>query len=531
MNFFKITLLAASGLILLNENQAIAQTPTFHADIAPIIYDNCTGCHRAGEIGPMQFTTYEEISSQGSFIDYVVQSGVMPPWTPDHNYTELVGERFLTAEELQTISDWVAAGTPEGDASENPGLPNFPEGSQVGTPDLILEMPEPYVHGADGQEQYQVFVIPTGITETKEVRAVEIRPENSNIAHHGLIGYTHAPGVVAQAQDLDYSSEEPGYESFGGYGVVVQDDLFGGWVPGTPPLIFPPTIGKTMEPGSHLLLQMHYGGTFEEQSDQTTINIFYADEAIERDVVNYMMSPMHLNEPFYIPANQVVEFHGTLYISNDVSIISTIPHSHLLGKSWHAYATSSDLQDTIPIISIPEWDFHWQGIFTYPTLKHIPAGYTIHAVAEYDNTASNPLNPNNPPQPMWFGDFTTDEMYIIFFQYVNYLPGDEDISISSVPDNMEFSFAESKLLPAWPNPAVKSSSITIGFHVAEGAGEVSLELFDINGKNVATWLDSENYSPGYHLVNPVLGDLPSGSYVYRFSTSNGYSTSQVLQVQ
>ena len=221
-----LSLLATSVLILFSKNEASAQTPTFHADIAPIIYDNCTGCHREGEIGPMQFTTYEEISSQGSFIDYVVQSGQMPPWAPDHNYTELVGERYLTAEELTLISDWVSAGTPEGDLAENPGLPSFPEGSQVGTPDLILEMPEPYVHGADGQEQYQVFVIPTGINETKEVRAVEIRPENSNIAHHGLIGYTNAAGVVAQAQALDEDSEEPGYESFGGYGVVVQDDLF-----------------------------------------------------------------------------------------------------------------------------------------------------------------------------------------------------------------------------------------------------------------------------------------------------------------
>jgi hypothetical protein len=515
----------------LNTNEASAQTPTFHADIAPIIYDNCTGCHRQGEIGPMQLTNYEEVSSQGSFIDYVVSSGQMPPWTPDHNYTELVGERYLTDEELQLISDWVDAGTPEGNPSDNPGFPNFPEGSQVGVPDLILEMSQPYVHGGDGEEQYQVFVIPTGITETKEVKAVEIRPGNSLIAHHGLIGYTHASGPISQAISMDDASPEPGYESFGAYGVTVQDDLFGGWVPGTPPLIFPPTIGKTMEPGSHLLLQMHYGESDSEQSDLTKINIFYADEPLEREVVNYMMNPVHLNEPFYVPANEVVEFHGTLYLSNDISLISTIPHCHLLGKSWLIYAVSSNIQDTIPIIHIPEWDFHWQGVFTYPTIKHIPAGYTIHAIAEYDNTSSNSNNPNNPPLPMQFGDFTTDEMYVVFFQYVDYLPGDENISISNLPDNMEFTFTESKLLPAWPNPAASSASITIGFHIAEASGDVSLELFDINGKSVATWLDSESYAPGYHLVNPTLGDLPSGSYVYRFSTSNGFSTSKILQVQ
>ena len=84
-------------------------------------------------------------------------------------------------------------------------------------------------------------------------------------------------------------------------------------------------------------------------------------------------------------------------------MISIIPHSHLLGKSWEVYATSSNDQDTIPLIHIPDWDFHWQGIFTYPSMVHIPGGYTIHAIADYDNTSNNPYNPNNPPQSMQFG--------------------------------------------------------------------------------------------------------------------------------
>jgi hypothetical protein len=178
---------------------------------------------------------------------------------------------------------------------------------------------------------------------------------------------------------------------------------------------------------------MHYGPSYQDELDQTTINIYFAEEPQEREVVTYIVTPANLSEPFYIPANEVVSFHGTVYVEDDISVISTIPHSHLVGKSWLVYATSLDNQDTIPIISIPNWDFHWQGIFTYPYLLHIPGGYTVHAIAEYDNTTSNTFNPNNPPQPMWFGDFTTDEMYVLFFQFVNYLPGDEDISIVSDP--------------------------------------------------------------------------------------------------
>ncbi|MBT7652063.1 MAG: hypothetical protein HN563_01985 [Flavobacteriales bacterium] len=197
--------------------------------------------------------------------------------------------------------------------------------------------------------------------------------------------------------------------------------------------MFPPTIGKIMEPGSELLLQMHYGPAYQDELDQTTINIYFADVPLEREIETYIVTPANLSVPFYIPANEIVSFHGTVYVENDISIISTIPHSHLVGKSWLVYATSPDNQDTIPMISIPNWDFHWQGIFTYPSLLHIPGGYTVHAIAEYDNTSSNTFNPNNPPQDMWFGDFTTDEMYVLFFQFVGYLPGDESISIISDP--------------------------------------------------------------------------------------------------
>lgn len=514
------------GLIALS---AKAQTPTFHENIASIIYDNCTECHRAGELGPMHLTNYEEISSLGGFIEYVIESGQMPPWTPDHNYSTFIGERYLTDDEIQTFSDWVAGGMPEGDPANNPGLPDFPEGSQVGEPDLVLEMPEPYVHGGDGTEQYQVFVLPTGLNEETEISAVEIRPGNSAIAHHALVGYTHNINSINQAIALDAATEDPGYESFGSYGVEVQDDFFGGWAPGMTTLISPPTIGKIMEANSYLLLQMHYGESLTEEADQTSINLFFADEPIEREIENALMSPEHLSVPFYIPANEVVEFHGTMYVPTDVSLISIIPHSHLLGKSWEAYATSLDNQDTIPLIHIPDWDFHWQGIFTYPSLVHIPEGYTIHAIASYDNTSSNPFNPNNPPQPMSFGDFTTDEMYVMFLQYVEYQEGDEDITFSNVQEN-HFVYNDSKLFPAWPNPAPANTSVKVGFHVPNDGTTVSIDFYDINGRIVDNWVNDVQYSKGYHLVNQELGSLEAGSYIYRLSTSDGYSASKTLQV-
>ena len=167
--------------------QVAAQTVTFHEDIAPIIYAECTECHRVGEIGPMPFTTYEEVAAYGDWIEYVTQTNYMPPWTPDHTYSSLRGERFLTDAQKALISAWVDQGKPEGNPDNNPGLPNFPEGSQIGEPDLVLSMPEPFMHEGNDQDQYQVFVIPTGFTEPTEIAAVEIRPGNAAVDHHALV--------------------------------------------------------------------------------------------------------------------------------------------------------------------------------------------------------------------------------------------------------------------------------------------------------------------------------------------------------
>jgi len=520
--------LAVVGLSALSSAACLAQSVTFHADIAPVIYNECTQCHRVGEIGPMPFTTYEEVAAYGNFIEYVTQTGYMPPWTPDHNYSSLRGERFLTQAQKDLISAWVADGMPEGNPADNPGLPSYPDDSQIGEPDLVLGMPEPFVHEGNMLDQYQVFVIPTGVTEAKEVKAVEIRPGNNAVDHHALVAYTNEPYVIAQAQALDAADPNPGYESFGDYGVDVEQFLFGGWVPGTPPLEFPPTIGHVMEPGSHLLLQMHYGPSPIEEVDQTEINIFFHDAPIQREIVTVIAGPETLGEPFVIPPNEVTTFHSTIPVDDDISLVSITPHCHLLGKSWEVFARSANGQDTIPLISIPEWDFNWQGIFTFPELVHIPAGYVVESFCAYDNTADNPFNPHDPPQWMSWGDFTTEEMFVLFLQGVPYEEGDEDISLS-VPDrNTVLHYSQDNLFPAWPNPA-RADQVRVGFHLTRSA-KASLVLRDMQGRVVKTWLDGENLPAGHHLEAFDVSALSAGQYLYTLTTSTGTVRSAQLQV-
>jgi hypothetical protein len=508
---------------------AWSQAPTFHADIAPIIYQNCTQCHRSGEIGPMPFTTYAEVSEYSAFISYVTSTGYMPPWTPDPAYSTLRGERFLTADEIQLLADWHEAGAPEGDPADNPGLPDFPEGSQVGDPDLVISMPEPYLHGGDMGEQYQVYVLETGVTEETEIRAVEIRPENGAIAHHALIAYTENPNSIAGAEALDAETPEAGYESFGDYGVPVEDYLFGGWAPGVEPTVFPATIGKKIGPNGRFLLQMHYGPTPVDESDLTEFNLFFAEVPVQREVELSMMTPVHLTEPFFIQPNEVKTFHGITTVPQDISLLSVMPHCHLLGQSWEVYAVSPDGSDTIPLISIPQWDFNWQGIYDFPTLKHIPAGYKMHAWCTYDNTAENPNNPNDPPQFTAWGDLTGDEMYVLFFQFVEYLPGDENITLSTADEDTRIVYSTDNLFPAWPNPARAGQAVTVSWFFNEHTN-AALELLDVRGRVVDEWMPMQSFAAGHHQRSFTLGSLNAGTYFYRLTTEGGAVRSHVVQL-
>jgi hypothetical protein len=450
----------------------------------------------------MPFTTYDEVAAYGNFIEYVTSIGYMPPWTPDADYSHFVGERVLTAEEVETISAWVDADMPEGNPDDNPGLPSFPEGSQIGEPDLVFSMPEPFTHAGNMSDQYQVFVMPTGSDEDIHVRALEVRPGNGAIAHHAILGVD----IEGTAQFLDSQDPAPGYESFGDFGFEAYENFFGGWVPGTQTVVYPEGIGRVIPANSDLLIQMHYGPTSVEGVDQTEVNVFLTDSPIEREVTTGIMGPWTLGEPFFIPANQVKTFHGEYNIPVDLSFISIVPHCHLVGVSWEVFATGPGDLDTIPLISIPAWDFNWQGFFTFPYMTKVPAGYTLHGIATYDNTANNPFNPSDPPAMVQYGDHTEDEMFFVFFDYVLYADGDEDISLETpLLSSVEPMERRAPGVRVHPNPA--SSKVQVLVH-PEFVG-TPWALADLGGRVMSEGV--------FHSGNDriLLEDLSEGVYFLR----------------
>ncbi|WP_306644173.1 T9SS type A sorting domain-containing protein [Sanyastnella coralliicola] len=487
--------------------QMNAQTVTWADDIAPMVFDHCTKCHRPGEIGPMPFTTYDEVAGYASIIEYVTSIKYMPPWSPEPGYGNFRDENVLTDEQIALFATWVDEGMPTGNLDNAPDAPVYAEGSQIGTPDLILTMEEAYLHEGDMTDQYQVFVLETGLEEDQDVRAIEVRQDNNLICHHAIIGQD----TTDYAYQLDAEDPDYGYENFGGFGFEPLQPFLSAWVPGSNPIDYPPTIGSKLFANSKLLLQMHYGPTSVDEYDQTSINIFFSEEPIERYAITFPMSPQHLDESFVIPPNEISSFHGTIEMPTDVSLIGIAPHSHLLGKSWEVFAVSPDETDTIPLINIPEWEFNWQGFYAYENLVHIPGDYVVHAIGEYDNTSDNPYNPNDPPEWSWWGEDTEDEMYLVYFTVIPYQEGDEDISLSGPDATDLFVYPGTQLFPSYPNPT--TSEFTFGFSLEESQ-KVNVDLVSSEGKVIETIISNANYAPGRHQSTINVSGLATGTYYY-----------------
>ncbi|MEI8022305.1 MAG: redoxin domain-containing protein, partial [Schlesneria sp.] len=137
---------------------------TFNRDIAPIIFSNCTACHRDGEVAPFALTNYEQVSKRSKQIAEVVSSRLMPPWKPSPDYGHFASERRLSETQISLLKLWSEIGAPEGDRADLPPLPRFPSGWQLGKPDMIVRMPRKFALYADGVDLYKHFVIPLGLS-------------------------------------------------------------------------------------------------------------------------------------------------------------------------------------------------------------------------------------------------------------------------------------------------------------------------------------------------------------------------------
>jgi hypothetical protein len=376
--------------------------------VAPILQANCQECHHPGGIGPFSMMTYESTKPWAVAIKNATSNRVMPPWKAAPDFGRFQNERRLTEEQIRTISAWADAGAPEGDPADLPPAREFTEGWRLGTPDLVLDAGEPFRVRATGGDFLREFVIPYDFTEDRWVTAMEVLPGSHSVVHH--VGIT--VDLHAKSPALDQKSPGPGYPGDNGVGFS-PNILIDFWTPGGTPRFLPPGTAWKIPAKSKLVMEVHYSPNGQVHEDRTRIGLYFAKGPVDKRVRFSLVG----NGNFKIPAGaKRFRLDATGTVPLDISVLSVWPHMHLLGQEAKVTATLPG-GITQPMIWVPDYDFHWQIVYSYQEPLKLPRGSRIDMEAYYDNSADNPVNPNRPPRMVTNGDRTRDEMCLFFFHY------------------------------------------------------------------------------------------------------------------
>ncbi len=382
--------------------------PSYTRDIAPLLRAHCVECHQPDAAAPFPLLSYEDAARRARMLAWLAEDKAMPPWPPAEGFGHFRDERGLRDEEIARLVAWAGAGAPRGPAEEEPPALSLHDGWTLGEPDLVLEMEESFDVPADGPDIYRVFVLPTDFPEDRDVVAVEYRPGAPRVVHHALF-FLDTSGA---AERLDAADEGPGYTSFGGPGFLPAGSL-GGYAPGATAHRLPDGLARQLPAGARIAMQVHYHPSGKAESDRGSLGIHFADAPVEKHLRGLILGTRKID----IPAGEAEYVRElSLELPTEVELIGTTPHMHYLGREMKIWAELPDGGGEVPLVHVDDWDFRWQGQYLYAEPFRLPAGTVLHLRAVYDNSDSNPDNPSHPPQRVTWGEETTDEMCIGFFQ-------------------------------------------------------------------------------------------------------------------
>jgi tetratricopeptide (TPR) repeat protein/mono/diheme cytochrome c family protein len=389
---------------------------TFSRDIAPILYEQCAACHQPDGSAPFSVLTFVEVRPRAKAIAAAVQRRTMPPWKPEPGHGDFAGSRRLAQNQIDAIVRWADAGAPLGDPAALPPSPKLDGGWRLGTPDLVVKMPEAYRLPPDGPDRLRNFVMPIPVPETRYVRAWEFRTSNQRVVHHATLMLD--PSSASRRMDL--ADPEPGYEGLVSLSAKNPDGYFLGWTPGQGPSTAPDRMAWSLEPGTDLVLMLHLRPTGQWETVEASVALYFSDTPPARTPAMIRLNRQDIDIPpgetHYVVADSYV-------LPVDVDAYSIQPHAHNLAKNMTGWATLPDGTREW-LIDIRDWDFHWQDSYHYAAPVHLPAGTRLSMEFTYDNSEDSKANPNRPPKRVTFGQRTSDEMGDLWIQVLPTDPRD-----------------------------------------------------------------------------------------------------------
>ena len=374
-------------------------TPDYTTEVAPIIVENCAECHRQGGVGPFALDSYIMVLGWSPMIREVLLNKRMPPTQVDPYVGHSENARYLSAQELQTLIHWIDARAPRGDGEFDPLEQLEFEAAmrwQLGEPDYIVTAADNEV-AATGVMDYLYDDIELPFTEDKWISAVQYQAGNQSVLHH-LMTFVTAP-------DEDFWGAERQLES-------VTRRFVEGYAPGdSQAIVYPRGTGVKIPQGYGLSMQFHYVTNGQATVDKTRLGLYFSDDPALTEILSQVVSPR-----FVLPPNQrEFAMQAQHLFEEAVVIIGVRARMSYRGKKMKFTVEQADgsLRD---IFSVPAYNYGWQPHYLLQTPVVLPAGSKVHVIGAFDNSISNPFNPD-PDKEVRFGVESWDEMFTGYFSY------------------------------------------------------------------------------------------------------------------
>ncbi|MGM0555534.1 MAG: hypothetical protein ACQEVA_04055 [Myxococcota bacterium] len=402
--------------------------PTYYADIAPMVSENCSACHTADGIGPFDLSSYEKLKPLAPLALQEIEAGRMPPWMPDPSCREYRDERYLTQDEITTFAAWVDAGTPQGDPADAPQAEDeqLPEFNATHS----AQIQAGYTPSEDLVDDYRCFILDMELDQTKYMKASRVVPGADKLVHHVLV-YAIDEANSQQLRDADAAEEGPGYTCFGSpfpsggsgntnRGQAVLPTQIGAWVPGLLPDRTRDDAGFRIEKGSSIVMQVHYNMLeASPENDQTKFEMELVDAEPDHINVTRPLAILDLD----IPAGESESVHTkrfTNYSDEPVVLEGVTGHMHVLGERMSLRHVKSGGENAC-VLDIPEWDFDWQQSYKLPEgdLVEVQPGDSLELECVYDNSPENQAVVDGEqltPRDVTWGEGTTDEMCLLYMR-------------------------------------------------------------------------------------------------------------------
>ena len=469
----RVACLLVGSLAVAAGGQAAPAVPTFSKDVAPIVFNNCATCHRAGEVAPMTLTSYEDVRPWAKVIKNKVVSREMPPWGADPAHSlKMRNDRSLTAAQIDTIVAWVDGGAPKGSDADLPPLPKFAEGWTFGRePDAILEMPVDFTIPAEGELGVQMFYSKVPWSEDRFAETLEIRPGNRAVVHHAGVFVVDIPeGATIVKGRLVMPDGKASTDRGAGAAGRADDTALPGankllsWVPGRGVDSHRADIGKRIPAGKYINWQIHYNPIGKATTDRTRLGIWFNKAAVTHELlIRQAGDPLATTKgglSLYRAEGKEVEYTadegstrrrsktpnippyaedwsltGITPVTEDITLYAMSPHMHLRGKSLRWVVVFPDGREQT-ILDVPKFDFNWQIEYELAEPFKIPAGSKILGIGKYDNSPKNKWNPA-PNLEVYWSEQSWDEMYQPFTLYSVDSQVLSDMTVSKTPQQKQ----------------------------------------------------------------------------------------------